>query len=240
MTEISSEFANLLSLEDHLSEAEIVIHAGWFLCRLQEVNSVNFLEAVEFLKSWSIRPNINSSRLKAKLRANKQVSFSSDNMLHLPIKTKKAIEEKYPDLFSLRTPEVVESILLMSDFESIRGYIVKIVWQINASYQFEIYDGCAVLMRRLAEILIIDAYLDKGLREKILDRGEIMMFAGLASQIESRKDFNIGRNVPKWLKQLKEIGDTAAHSRTYITKKIDVDDFAASYRKLISELSVLS
>jgi hypothetical protein len=66
------------------------------------------------------------------------------------------------------------------------------------------------------------------------------MMSGLISELKSGKDFKLSRNAPKWLDHVKELGDNAAHSRTYITKKLDIDDFAASFRKLIAELQGLN
>ena len=40
--------------------------------------------------------------------------------------------------------------------------------------------------------------------------------------------------------EVKQIGDTAAHDRTYITQQGDIDDLKTKYRKLISELLVLA
>jgi hypothetical protein len=42
------------------------------------------------------------------------------------------------------------------------------------------------------------------------------------------------------MKNIKDIGDTAAHDRTYITQQTDIDDLKSKYRRLIKELLVLS
>ena len=40
--------------------------------------------------------------------------------------------------------------------------------------------------------------------------------------------------------EVKRLGDTAAHDRTYITQQVDIDDLKARYRKLVAELLVLA
>ena len=47
------------------------------------------------------------------------------------------------------------SILPEPDYKSTRGYIESLAKQMNASYEHNLFDGCAVLMRRLVEILLV-------------------------------------------------------------------------------------
>ena len=47
-----------------------------------------------------------------------------------------------------------------------KDYIVNIVYQINGTYEYGWYDACAVMLRRLMESLIIEAYIDKGIVDK--------------------------------------------------------------------------
>ena len=56
------------------------------------------------------------------------------------------------------------------------------------------------------------------------------------------KDQNIqlSRNTAKTMRDVKQLGDTAAHDRTYITPQIDIDDVKARYRRLIKELLLVS
>ena len=42
------------------------------------------------------------------------------------------------------------------------------------------------------------------------------------------------------MKIVKELGDTAAHDRTYLTKPLDIDDNKLAFRRLIQELLGLS
>jgi len=59
------------------------------------------------------------------------------------------LSEKSQDVFDEGT------ILPEPDYQGTRGYIESLAKQINASYEHNIFDGCAVLMRRLFEILLI-------------------------------------------------------------------------------------
>ena len=46
-----------------------------------------------------------------------------------------------------------------------RGYLERIAYQLNASYDHYLYDCCAVMCRRILETLIIEIY-EKELKER--------------------------------------------------------------------------
>ena len=77
-------------------------------------------------------------------------------------------------IFSLRTtwrgnvatntPASEESIFPMVLLDQTRrGYLIRIGRQINGCFQHSFFDGCAVMMRRLLEMSIIEAFEGKGL-----------------------------------------------------------------------------
>ena len=50
-----------------------------------------------------------------------------------------------------------------------RGYLERVVFQINGCYEKGWFDGCAVMMRRLLETLIIECFEAYGISHKIKD-----------------------------------------------------------------------
>jgi hypothetical protein len=62
------------------------------------------------------------------------------------------------------------------------------------------------------------------------------MLDRLISHVVSDAQVSLSRNAPKTMREVKQLGDTAAHDRTYITPQIDIDDLKARYRRLIQEL----
>ena len=62
------------------------------------------------------------------------------------------------------------------------------------------------------------------------------MLDALVATIASDKAMSLGRNTPATMRDVKTIGDTAAHDRTYITPKLDLDDIRLRYRHMIQEL----
>lgn len=237
----AGDFANTIAFEAGLTEVDLVIRAAWFERRTTGEREIPLETAVEFLRVWSIRPNINITRLKAKLRNATGVSFKANGLLHLPAGTVQVLDETYSDFITPKPPEIVDTILQSSDFGSGRSYIQELVRQINGAHQFELFDCCAVIMRRLAEVLIIDAYLGKGHDDQIRDGdGNLKMMNGLINALKSGQVFKLSRNAPKYLEDLKTLGDNAAHSRNYLTKRKDIEDFAQKFRILIEELKSLA
>ena len=63
--------------------------------------------------------------------------------------------------------EAGDEVLPVSMIQGTRPYIEKLTWQINGCYNYEFYDGCAVLMRRLVESLLVEAFIKTGHDDKI-------------------------------------------------------------------------
>ncbi|MDJ0825593.1 MAG: DUF4145 domain-containing protein [Rhodobacter sp.] len=240
MTSDDIEFAHAISHESGLNEVDLARRTCWYLCQRDGVKSVPIKQIVDFLAEHSVRPNINLYRLRDRLKADRGTSISSGGAVQLPKKSQSEIADRYSDILSA-PPVISDTVLVISEFEGSRKYVASIVKQVNGSYQFEFYDCCAVMMRRLVEVLIIDSYSAKGEEAQIRGAdGNIVMLNGLINALKSGRTFRLSRNAPSYLETLKVLGDTAAHSRNYITKKKDIDDFAQKYRMLVEEVRHLS
>ncbi len=179
----------------------------------------------------------NMGRTRTALKRLRGVTVSKDGTVKLDLRQQSEFNAELGEHLTVQLPEVRDEILISTDFSDQRRYVQLIVKQINGCYQFGFFDACAVMMRRLAEVLIIDAYCDIGNDEKIRDaNNNLVMMSGLVNALTSGVTFKLSRNAPKTLELLKTLGDTAAHSRSYITKRKDIDDFAQSYRMLVEEL----
>ncbi|WP_179033026.1 DUF4145 domain-containing protein [Paenibacillus kribbensis] len=185
-----------------------------------------------------VRPNI--SRLKTNLKKSrnfvkgKQVdSF----MLH---------PNKYSDLklelsFLIMEDEEVKTgsneVIPNDFFQDTRGYIKKISKQINSSYENNIFDGCAVLMRRLLEILLIHSFenlkLDGLIRNK---NNDYLMLSEIIDEAKKNSLLNLSRNTKEHLDYFRKLGNFAAHKIYYNTKKQDIEKILLDYRSAIEEL----
>jgi hypothetical protein len=233
-------FSEQLALAEERTEVDIAVAVAWFLS--ERAGSAPFLaEVVEFIQSNGIRHNLNKSRLGDKIQKDKRTSAPKGKPISIRPSVKKELAEKFSAFLAAPTPEVQSWILQHNDFATARGYVKALIDQINGTHQFGFFDACAVMMRRLAEVLVIDAFVDRGNDALIRDsNGDCLMFKGLVRVLKSGTEYRLSRNAPAYLDALKLLGDTAAHSRTYITKKKDIDDFSHRYRMLIEELSSLN
>ncbi len=118
-----------------------------------------------------------------------------------------------------------------------RGYLEKVVLQLNASYDAQLYDCCAVMCRRLLETLIIEVYEHCGRASEIKrPDGNFLMLNGLADYFENDKTFNVGRNGMKGLRDFKSLGDLSAHNRRFNARKEDIDRVRDGLRVIVEEL----
>lgn len=126
-------------------------------------------------------------------------------------------------------------------FEGTRGYILQVVDQINLSYENTCYDACAVMIRRLIEILIIETYDSYKVESEICDSdGNFYFLDELINRFTSASHWKIGRNSKAGLKKLKSIGDQSAHSRRYNAKRSYIDEISQELRVVTEELLYLS
>jgi integrase len=118
-----------------------------------------------------------------------------------------------------------------------RGYVDKVILQLNASYDVQLYDCCAVMCRRLVETLIIEVYESTGRAAEIkLTDGNFQMLNGLVNTFENDTAFNVGRKGMKGLRDFKSLGDLAAHSRRFNAQKEDIDKVRDGLRVIVEEL----
>lgn len=143
----------------------------------------------------------------------------------------------------LPPPEVVapgqQPIIPHTLVANTRGYIAKIVHQINASYTATCYDGCAVMIRRLIEVLIIEAFEHHKLRKKILDaNGDYLYLADLIKAVVKEPTWQLNKPTRKAFgkKQFKAIGDLSAHSRNYNAQRQYIDELVQDLRVLTEDL----
>jgi hypothetical protein len=125
---------------------------------------------------------------------------------------------------------------------STRAYIERIVFQINGCYEHGWFDGCAVMMRRMLETLIIECFESHGIDEKIKNpvTGDFLYLAELISRALAEPSWNLARNTKRALPKLKNIGDQSAHSRRYVAHREDIDGLASDFRSVCQELIYLA
>lgn len=132
-------------------------------------------------------------------------------------------------------------VLTQSIFRNTRGYIEKIVYQINGSYENGWYDACAVMIRRLIETLIIEVFEYHKIADRIQNQNKDFYFLKeLINSVLTEKTWNLSRNSRQALPRLKNIGDLSAHSRRYVAHRADIDKIVNDLRIVSQELLFLA
>lgn len=122
-----------------------------------------------------------------------------------------------------------------------RGYIEKITNQVNGAYERGWYDCCAVMMRRLLETLIIEAFENHNIQAKITGtNGEYFYLRDLIAAALSETSWTLTRNTKSALPKLKDVGDKSAHSRRFIAHRQDIEPLASGFRGVIQEFVYLA
>jgi hypothetical protein len=118
-----------------------------------------------------------------------------------------------------------------------RGYLVTIGRQMNGCFTSTWYDAAAVMMRRLLEIAIIEAFEAKNLAGKIRDaNGNYLQLTALIGVTLAEPTLTLSRNAKAALPQLREVGHMSAHGRYFTAKKEDVESVKSGCRIVVEEL----
>jgi len=157
----------------------------------------------------------------------------------------KKLKESAPKSFvppSEGTRPANEFILPFSMVRGTRGYVERVVNQINGCYEQGWFDGCAVMMRRLMETLIIECFEKHKIdgNAKNPATGDFLYLGDLVDKMIQEKTWNLGRNTKKALPKLKNIGDKSAHSRRYNAHREDIDNVSGDFRDVCQELLYLA
>lgn len=183
-------------------------------------------------------PKYNPTYLKNDLRASKNVTKGSLTNTYKPVsKYSQEMTEKFP-FAGNKSEEVVtdDTILPEALMMQTRGYIENLSKQINASYNQNIFDGCAVLMRRLLEILLIHSYEAVNLDSQIIENGGFRNLSYIINHTCSTKPFKMSKDSLEVLDSFRQIGNFSAHRIQYNAKRKDIDNIKLPYRMTIEEL----
>jgi len=234
-----TEYAQALA-ELELSHVDRSVALLWYYRHTQQYEERSASELANDLHDEGF-PKPNVTRLTADLkRSRNTVRGKRAGTFQLDLRRIAQLDEKYLPILGAKIVKVTGAVLASDTATKTRVYLEKLVHQINGCYDYGLFDGCAVLCRRLSESFLIEVYVSKGRHHEIQQNGVFLPLERLIAHIAADRTVALGRGTTKTLDDVKRVGDTAAHDRTYITQQVDIDDIKARYRKLISELLVAS
>jgi hypothetical protein len=116
------------------------------------------------------------------------------------------------------------------------GYLVTVGRQMNGCFSQGWYDASAVMMRRLLEITIIEAFEAKGIAAKIKDsKGDYFQLSELIGRALNESTWTLSRNCKQALPVLRDAGNNSAHGRYYLARREDLEKLRASCRVVMEE-----
>jgi hypothetical protein len=120
--------------------------------------------------------------------------------------------------------------------QSKRGYLAAIGRQMNDCCRAGHYDACAVMMRRLLEVSIIEAFEACGIAAKIKGPdGNYLHLTDMVNRAIAESSWNLSRTTKKFLPQLRDVGHLSAHGRYFTAQDSDISNVQPAIRVTIEE-----
>lgn len=132
--------------------------------------------------------------------------------------------------------ETEDTILPNELIKNTRGYIENLGKQINGCYNNNLFDGCAVLMRRLLEILLIHSYEAVGKESLIMENDGYRNLSYIINYLLSNKPIKLTKESSEVIDEFRQVGNFSAHRIQYNAKRKDIDNLKLKYRMTIEEL----
>ena len=136
------------------------------------------------------------------------------------------------------TIEQHETILPNNMFNCLSTNFQSLYKQINASYENNLYDCTAVLMRRLLESLLVLSYQNAGIEYEIMDNNNAFHLSldGIIKNAKQNSILALSANTKKDLLLFKDLGNYSAHKIWYNCTQQDIKPHILKYRVIIEEL----
>jgi hypothetical protein len=209
----------------------------WFLTEIEDRNPVFASDLAEVVEAAGYGQQ-NRSRLAAGLAQDRRFTGTAKTGFRLHPRFVPEFEAAHLGVLSVRPAPEVNTVLPLELFSGARGYIRKVVVQLNAAYEYSLFDCGSVMARRLLETLIIETYEAKGRQDDLKGAdGNFMMFSGLLGVVEADPSvLGLSRNAKKGLTDFKKLGDLSAHNRRFNAVQNDIDRIRDGIRVASEEL----
>lgn len=175
------------------------------------------------------------SFLRTKSKGKSHLLIKNSNGYILERSQKEKIESK---IGKVKAKNPTNNLFPLEIFFETRGYIQSIAKQAATCYDYGIFDGCSVLIRKLLETLIIETFERFEIENKIKNgQGFYFYLSDLITELINEKNkFKISRNTLQCLPKLKKLGDLSAHNRRYVAKEPDIGKIKDDLRLTLEEL----
>lgn len=123
-------------------------------------------------------------------------------------------------------------------FDDLSPNLQSLCKQINASYENNLFDCTAVIMRRLLEGLLVLSYQNIGIESEIIDKSgtHYITLDKIIKNAEQNVDLALSTNTKRELRLFKDLGNYLAHKIWYNCTQQDIMPNMLKYRAIIEEL----
>lgn len=235
------QFAGIADLANK-AELEKIEHLAFYFLENKEQAEFTVADMSAILVGLGYaKPN--TARLKGKIKKSSAfVNGSKKDQFRLSVKRSAALRIDFPDLSE--SEEIISDDSLLPEIlfkEANRLYLLKVAQQINAAYENNLFDGCALMMRRLLEILLIHCFESAGIESQVQDaEGNYQNLKTLINHAKSKPEIKLSSGVKKDIDDFRELGNLSAHRVKYNCRRDDIRPLRLGYRAVIEELLYVS
>lgn len=233
------QFINVVDLQSK-TEIEKVKIIAFYDSYTKQQPDFDLNEVFDLLQSIG-HPISNHSRLKGYLAKSKEFKKSNSKEKYMIVPTvRQKLQNEYAKILNneeeiLSSNEVLDPNLFLGK----RGFLDRLIKQINNCYSNNCFDACAVLMRRVFEIALILAYENTGVESEIKINGDYVMLERIVANAIQNTTLHISRSRNEY-DAIRDLGNFAAHKIHFNTRKSDIDNIKQTYRVCLEELYYLA
>lgn len=230
-----ASFAKKIASID-LTHAERAIAFLWYYRQTQEFDERSASELANDLHDLGFPKPVITKLHSSLMRSSFTNKGKREKTFQIDLRKLDKLDEKYGDLLDIKKVEVSDAVIPNDWVAGTRVYLEQMVHQINGSFDSGFYDCCAILCRRLMESLLIEIYISQKRHHEIQTDGVFKSLEKVIGYATLDTKLTLNRNTPKTMVEVKRLGDTAAHDRTYITHQTDITLLRQRLRKMIYDL----
>lgn len=235
-------FATNLLRQEKVTETDRAVACLWYAANAGHADEMPVKDLADSMMAVGLAANINTSRLSKNLNKSKlTVKGSTKGNLRISPTKRGELDERYTPLLKRRKVKVSDDLLPKEVTNGTSPYLHKLGYYINATYDYGFYVACGPLCRRMIESLLVECFDHAGQLSAIQNAdGNLVMLDTIIRKAKCGQHIRLPRGTASIIEKIKEVGDTAAHDRYYITNKQDIDDFKTGFRKVVSQLLALA
>lgn len=182
---------------------------------------------------------LNVSRITSRItKSNMFLSGSTNKSFKLSSKKENELTSRILKLSDNEEIESFESLLPINLFTELnQKKYIRLVKQINATYENNLFDACALMMRRLLELLLIEYIESLHLQNLITNTdGDYIKFSVIINRVKSSSTISLTNKLYDDLHLFRKLGNLSAHKNMFYLRKNDISKNELCFRVLVEEL----